>query len=118
MPSTSTVMRWAASNESFREQYARARDDLIEHWAEDIIEISDDGRRDYIETDLGDGVVGSRVDHDHIARSKLRVDTRKWLLSKLAPKKYGDRVGLEVAGPNGGPLQTSIVKYGGDSAPP
>lgn len=105
MPSMSMVMRWAASNEAFREQYRCAREDLLEHWAEDIIEISDDGSRDYIETDLGDGVVGSKVDHDHIARSKLRVDSRKWLLARLAAKKYGDRISTEVSGPGGGPIE-------------
>lgn len=105
MPSMSMVMRWVAQHEDFREQYRRAREDLQEHWAEDIIEISDDGRNDYVETDLGDGVVASRVDYDHISRSKLRVDSRKWLLARLAPKKYGDRISTELSGPNGGPVQ-------------
>lgn len=109
MPSMSMVMRWAASNDDFREQYRRAREDLLEHWAEDIIEISDDGSRDYIESDLGDGVVGNRVDHDHIARSKLRVDSRKWLLARLAAKKYGDRISTELTGPDGGPVQVQPI---------
>jgi hypothetical protein len=46
------------------------------------------------------------VDHDHIARSKLRVDTRKWLLAKCLPKIYGDRVVNEVVGRDGGPIET------------
>lgn len=109
MPSMSTVMRWAASNETFREQYARARDVLLEHWAEDIVEISDDGSRDYVAAGAEDG--GVRVDHDHIARSKLRVDSRKWLLSKLAPKKYGDRTAVDVGNQDGKPLQVQIVRF-------
>jgi hypothetical protein len=79
----------------------------MEHWAEDIIEISDDGSRDYVATSDEDGA--HRVDHDHVSRSRLRVDSRKWLLSKLAPKKYGDRVGLEHYGPGGGPIETKAT---------
>lgn len=54
--------------------------------ADEILVIADDGTGDSWTDD--DGVV--RTNHDVIARSKLRVDTRKWLMSKLAPKKYGD----------------------------
>lgn len=60
--------------------------------ADGILEIADDGRND---TYLLDEETGERgTDHDVIARSRLRVDTRKWLLSKCLPKIYGDR--LEV----------------------
>lgn len=100
-------MKWAREIPSFAQQYARAREDLLEHWAEDILEISDDGRRDYVGSD--DDEDGPRVDHDHIARSRLRVDSRKWLLSKLAPKKYGERVTAELSGPDGAPIETKTT---------
>lgn len=103
MPSISMVMRWAQSNEAFREQYTRAREDLLEHWAEDILEISDESSKDFVQVAEGEETV-ERVDHEHIARSKLRVDSRKWLLSKLAPKKYGERLATELSGPGGGPI--------------
>lgn len=105
MPSRTTVLKWARENEAFADQYARAREDLLEHWAEDILEISDDGSADYVEAPEGEES-GPRVDHEHISRSRLRVDSRKWLLSKLAPRKYGEKVTTEHTGPDGGPIQT------------
>lgn len=103
MPAMSTVMRWLASEErvAFREQYARARELLADYLAEETIEIADDGLNDTYVDD--DGRV--RVDHDHIARSRLRVDARKWFASKIAPKKYGDRITQEHTGADGAPLQ-------------
>lgn len=92
MPHKATVLRWARDNEVFRDQYTRAREDLLEHWADEIVEISDDGTNDLIEVENQDGTKYEKVDQEHINRSRLRVDTRKWLLSKLAPKKYGDRL--------------------------
>jgi hypothetical protein len=71
------------------------------------LKISDDGRNDYTETE--DGEVPN---HEHIQRSRLRVDSRKWLASKLVPKKYGDKVSAEVSGPDGGPiLEKLTVEY-------
>lgn len=104
----SMIMRWVAADEVFREQYARAREVLLEHWAEEILEISDDSSQDVVTVPDGESTV-ERVDHEHIARSKLRVDSRKWLLSKLAAKKYGDKISTELTGPNGGPIQVQPV---------
>jgi hypothetical protein len=44
-----------------------------------------------------------------VARARLRIDARKWLASKLAPKKYGDKLAAEVSGPDGGPVNTSLT---------
>lgn len=101
MPSRTTVFRWLAVNSAFRDQYALAREIQADLWADELVEIADDGSNDWI-TRNGIEV----VDHEHVTRSKLRVDARKWLMSKAAPKKYGDRVALEHAGPGGGPIQT------------
>lgn len=90
MPSKTTVLRWLRQNEEFRAQYARAREDQADAFADEILDISDDGQRDYAKDADGNDV----VDHDHIQRSKLRVETRKWLMGKMAPKKYGDRLQL------------------------
>jgi len=103
MPSRTTVLKWAREIKEFAVQYVRAREDLLEHWAEEILEISDDGSRDYIGGQVAEGVTA--VDHDHISRSRLRVDSRKWLLSKLAPKKYGDRVTNTHVGDDDGPIK-------------
>jgi hypothetical protein len=96
MPSTTTVMKWAREIPEFAQQYANAREALLEHWAEEINEIADDGSNDWIKREKEEGRVEIVVDAEHIARSRLRVDTRKWLLSKLAAKKYGDKV--EIGG--------------------
>jgi hypothetical protein len=103
MPGRTTVLRWLENNEVFRGQYERAREALIEHWGEEILEISDDGTNDYMERQKGEDV--ERVANgEHIQRSRLRVDTRKWLMSKLAPRKYGDFMRNEHSGPDGGPV--------------
>lgn len=74
------------------EQYARAREAQADKFAEDIISIADDGARDTYIDENGN----TRTDQDVIARSRLRVDARKWLASKMAPKKYGERTESEV----------------------
>jgi hypothetical protein len=103
IPSRETVRKWLVDSPSFLAQYARAREEQADFYAEEIVEISDDGRRDYTTTEDGREV----VDHDHIARARLRVDARKWYASKLAPKKYGDKVTAEHSGPGGGPIETT-----------
>lgn len=102
MPGKTTVLRWLGENEEFRTQYAIGREAQTEYWAEEIIEISDNGSNDTYTDPQG----GERTNQDVIARSRLRVDTRKWLMARMAPKKYGDRVTQEVTGPGGGPVQT------------
>lgn len=100
MPGKSTVMRWLADKPDFRDQYARAREAQADYWAEQIIEISDDGANDsYLDEDGN-----ARVNQDVIARSRLRVDTRKWLMARMAPKKYGDKITQEHTGTDGGPV--------------
>lgn len=109
MPDKSTVFRWLAKHEEFRDKYARAREAQADEFAEEILDIADDGTNDYTERKNRDGSTVEVVDQEHINRSRLRVDTRKWLMSKMAPKKYGDRVTTELTGPNGGPIQTEDV---------
>jgi hypothetical protein len=108
MPSQSMVFRWLADNQSFREQYARARESQADYWADEIIEISDDGANDTYKDDDGH----ERTNQDVIARSRLRVDTRKWLMARMAPKKYGDKITQEVTGADGAPLVPIINLIG------
>lgn len=100
MPGKSTVMRWLDAHAEFRDQYARAREAQADYWAEEIIEISDDGSNDTYKDEDGH----ERTNQDVIARSRLRVDTRKWLMARMAPKKYGDKITQEVTGADGAPL--------------
>jgi len=102
MPAQSTIMAWLdGSRPEFSEQYARAREAQADKLAEEALQIADDGRSDtYLDADGNE-----KTDTEVIQRSKLRVDTRKWLASKMAPKKYGDKVVQEHTGANGGAIQ-------------
>lgn len=106
MPDRVSVWRHRKANPEFDAKYLAARIEMYENWEDEVLAIADDGTNDYVrrETERGVEVV---VDHDHINRSRLRLDTRKWLLSKVLPKKYGDK--LEVAGPNGGAIPVSAT---------
>ena len=96
MPAERTVYQWLAAHEEFAQKYARAKEMQGEFLAAQILSISDDGSADMVTRYREDGTEYQVVDQEHIQRSRLRVDSRKWLASKLAPKKYGDR--LELAG--------------------
>jgi hypothetical protein len=85
MPAPSAVIYNAMKDKDFAEQYARARDAALDLMAEETLALADDISKD-------SGFQGGVA----VARARLRVDTRKWYLSKLAPKRYGDR--LEVSG--------------------
>lgn len=80
MPSLSMVFRWLNEKPEFREQYARAREAQTEAMLEDVLMIAD----------------GATPEDVQVA--KLRVEARKWAMSKLAPKKYGDKVTQEISG--------------------
>lgn len=93
MPNKATVLRWLADEKRsvFRDQYTRAREMQAEAMADEILEISDDGRNDWMEIQNKEGEnVGWRINGEAVQRSKLRVDSRKWLMSKMLPKKYGE----------------------------
>lgn len=102
MPGQTTVFKWLAENEAFAKQYAHAREAQAEKLADEIIEIADDGTNDYgfkEDSDKdGDGAKPVFL-AEHVQRSKLRVDSRKWVASKLHPKKYGDyqRIDAQVS---------------------
>ena len=87
MPETVTVYRWLEKDEAFQAKYAHARSIGIDMLADEILEIADrpSATLDNGATDTGD-----------VAHRKLQIDTRKWYLSKLAPKKYGDKQQLDI----------------------
>lgn len=106
MPSQSMVFRWLVNNQQFREQYAHAREVQADSWADDIIEIADDSSGDTV-VDPESG--NERFNSEYAARSRLRVDTRKWLMARMAPKKYGDKITQEHTGADGGPVMFKTV---------
>ena len=102
MPAQSTIMVWLdGKHPDFTEQYARAREAQADKLAEEILSIADDGRSDtYLDAEGNE-----KTDSEVIQRSKLRVEARKWLASKMAPKKYGDKMAIGGAD-DLGPVQT------------
>lgn len=91
MPDKVTINIWRRKYPEFRSQYAQAKCEQIEFLTEDILEIADDATNDWMEVyDKENYCTAWRVNGEHIQRSKVRIDTRKWLASKLAPKIYGD----------------------------
>jgi hypothetical protein len=66
--------------------------------ADEILEIADDASRDHVARTNENGTTTRVVDHDHIARARLRCDTRKWHLSKALPKVFGDKLLNEHVG--------------------
>lgn len=91
MPHRSTVYRWLAQNEAFRRQYAVACELRAEGMGDAILNIAD------------------TASPEDTQRARLMVDTRKWLMVKLAPKKYGDKIANEISGPNGGPVEVKAI---------
>jgi hypothetical protein len=79
LPCRTTIYRWNADNEDFRNQYTKARAEQADYYAELIVD-------------------ESYSSHD-AAIGRLRVDALKWAASKMAPKKYGDKIEVETSQP-------------------
>lgn len=87
MPSLVTVWKWLNNSEELTKQYARAREEQAETFVDEIQEISD------AKIPLGpDG----KIDNGAVNQARLRVDSRKWIASKLKPKKFGDYTKIQA----------------------
>ncbi len=95
--SSKTVYSWIVSSEDFGKQYARAKEHQAEVLADEILSIADE-----VEFDSESGNAA-------VQAARLRVDSRKWLLSKLLPKKYGDRIENRLSDPNGEALKIIVT---------
>lgn len=107
MPSRSMVFRWIGAHEEFRDQYTRARMEQAQTFVDEIIDISDDGANDWMQHNDPENP-GYRVNGEHLSRSKLRVDTRKWVASKVLPKVYGDKLAATLTGADDGPIKVEM----------
>lgn len=92
MPHQSTVFRWLAKHEEFREQYAQAREIQSHIYADEIVDIADDSSGDVLCDEYGN----QKQNHEFVQRSKLRIDARKWHASKTNPSKYGDKTEIQA----------------------
>ena len=93
MPSRSTIFlhlaRSVRDGTGFSDQYTRAMQFRAFHFAEDTLAIADDTEEDWETRTNEEGENYVAVNRDHIARAKLRVETRKWYMERLAPRHYG-----------------------------
>lgn len=87
IPAKETINRWRYRVPEFRVQYAQAKIEQADRLAEECLEIADDDSYDTKLTPEGFEICNT----EFIARSRLRIDTRKWLASKLLPKQYGQQ---------------------------
>jgi len=88
-----TIYDWIDKNDELLKQYARAKELQADYLVDEMIEISDDTSQDIKFVTRGEEEVEVE-NREFINRSRLRVDTRKWIASKLRPKKYGDKLDL------------------------
>lgn len=96
-PSRQTFYQWIHKHRAFADSYAKAKDDCAESLADEIIDIADDGTNDWMDNNDPENP-GYRLNGEHYQRSRLRIDTRKWVASKLKPKKYGEKTEVEHSG--------------------
>ncbi|AOE41937.1 ubiquitin carboxyl-hydrolase [Pantoea agglomerans] len=80
MPAKATVFRWLAQHEEFRDQYAKATETRTDAIFEEMFDIADSVAEEAAA----------------VGKARLRIDTRKWALARMNPKKYGDKVSQEI----------------------
>ncbi|MER9912227.1 terminase small subunit protein [Mesorhizobium sp. M0050] len=110
MPSRATVFNWLLKPEraEFFDQYTRARELQADTHVDEMPDIADDSRNDYMTKVNGDGSTSEALNSENIQRARLRIDTRKWIAARMRPKKYGDKVALTNG--EGGPLVVQVLK--------
>lgn len=100
----SNILRWINDNPIFREQYARAKEEQADFLVEQMLDISEHTEEDHTP------FTGANV----IQRDRLRVETRKWIASKLKPKKYGEKLDIEQTIINTPPLFPDVSPDNGN----
>lgn len=106
MPAKTTVFKWLREHEEFANQYAHAKEQSTVAQFEDMLSIADEDPLEPLIDKEGlpvivDGVVVRAATKTSIDHARLRIDTRKWALAKMLPKKYGDRIQQDVTMPEG-----------------
>ena len=94
MPDLVTIYKWLRDFPQFLKQYDKAKEEQIDTLADEMIDISDDISSDTVVNENGKDVVNNTA----VNRSRLMVDTRKWIAERMKPKKYGVRQEIEHSG--------------------
>ena len=110
LPNPDTIRCWCRQRTEFSGQYAQAKRDQADLMAEEILQIADDGENDWMETQDNQGGEAWKINGEHVARSRLRIDARKWLASKLAPKIYGANATEDKKSENSSVIEQLIDK--------
>jgi hypothetical protein len=111
MPAMQTFWRWLREIAAFREQYARAKQEAADALVEEMLDIADDATGDYAEDEQG----RIRFNSENVQRSRLKIETRKWIASKLKPQRYGERLDLQHGVQTENPLAALIQACQGSS---
>lgn len=90
MPSLSSVFSWFRTKPEFLQQYTRAKEESADAYVEEMQDLADE----------------AALDKDAINKARLQIDTRKWVASKLKPKRYGDKLDMTT---NGKDLPTPLL---------
>lgn len=96
-PHRVTFLGWVAEDEKLQTAYAFAMEQRADYHFEEIFDIADDASNDWMER-KGEKGEGWELNGEHVQRSKLRIDARKWALARMNPKKYGDKVDVAHSG--------------------
>src|SRR6266700_4174115 len=88
----STIVNWLRRNPTLRWQYDQAFALWCEVTASEMADIASEGTNDWMDRELSSGRIERVVDHENVQRSRLRIDTIKWLMARRNPKRWGDRV--------------------------
>ena len=109
MPSQRTFFEWLKDDEEKVKQYARATEIRADSIFEEILEIADDETGVYYYDEAGN----KKVDNGAVQRKRMQTDNRKWMLGKMNPKKYGEKIQQE----HSGELTTNVISLGNGIKP-
>lgn len=114
MPAPRTVYLWLldVDKKDFVELYTKAREIQAEVMHDELTDIADDGSNDWMEIETASGRMMTVPDHEYINRSRLRVDTRKWIIARMNPKKYGEKLDLTSGGKEIKQPRPVAINYG------
>jgi hypothetical protein len=104
MPNRATVLRWVKNDDGRKRLYEQARQACMDWYADEIIDVAWDTSKDTIKRKEQPDL----CNHEWINRSRLKVDTLKFLMAKLHPGRYGDKTQLEL--PAAGPTQIQWIE--------
>jgi hypothetical protein len=104
LPARKTFYEWIAIDQSLSNHYARVSEIRADMLFDQIIDIADENHNDVIITEDGIEI----TNHDVIQRARLKIDARKWVLSKMVPKKYGDKTDITT---NGKDVNIPIIEW-------